>query len=467
MKTFFLSIIVLVIASQTLITSAFAQNEVTVENLHYLIPKWLANESPLEQHISGISASSTVCQGDLQLIIKNEDGFPACVKPETANILLEHGWAKNTISTIYGVLEQNYQNMEYGNGTIADSYDIYVKTDITNMSSILHFQVFFSNGTLYRSDDVPIRDVQQDGYKYHIDIKPNKNINQDEFKTIISYNNDSSVVYMPRANELHDVFGVSEIYPTKKDGAYWYMNTDNITNDMSFSTIPEPNSSCNNPMLCTLLYKNLDGNSWHAKRIDVPENEGIRLAVSAPPNTLWLNTEMTGYYKLENSTYYPQEFTHVIRSGSPHSSICLGYSYYLSITYDGNLAEIQKSLYHAGDTSSYSQTFVSSGITTPLSERWVGMKTIVYNINDTAVKLEIWIDDQNNNNWHMAFEQIDTGWSVPGNPAEHGCKNIQTGRPMSSNDVISWGGTEQQFRADDAEMDFKNLSIREIDPPTS
>ena len=34
---------------------------------------------------------------------------------------------------------------------------------------------------------------------------------------------------------------------------------------------------------------------------------------------------------------------------------------------------------------------------------------------------------------------------------------------MSSNDVISWGGTEQQFRADDAEMDFKNLSIREID----
>ncbi len=455
------------ITSLLSITNASAQDEVSDKNLHNLIPTWLADQSPSKQYISGISADSVVCQADLQLIIKNESSSPACVRPETVNILLERGWTKNITSAIYGVLEQNYSKTEYRNGTMIDSYDIMVQTNITNMSSILHFQVFFPNGTLYKSDDVPINNVQPYGYKYHVDMKLDENNSQEGFKTIISYNNDSATVYMPPPNELQDVFGVNEVYPTKKDGAQWYMNEYNITNDTLFSTIPDSNSSCDNPMLCTLLYKNPDGNSWHVKRMDVPENEGIRLAVHAPPGTLWLNTEMTGYYKLKNSTHYPQEFTHVIRSGSPHSSICQGYSYYLSITYDGNLAEIQKSLYHAGDISSYSETFVSSGITTPLNERWFGMKTIAYNLNDTAVKLEIWMDDQDNNDWHKTFEQIDTGWPVPGNPAEYGCKNIQTGHPMSNNDVITWGGTEQQFRADNAEIDFKNLSIREIDPPVS
>ncbi len=451
----------------SLITNASAQDEITDKNLHYFIPKWLADKSPSKQYISGISADSVVCQVDLQLIIKKEFNSPACVRPETANILLERGWTKNITSTIYGVLEQNYSKTGYGNGTMIDSYNIVVQTNITNMSSMLHFQVFFPNETLYKSDYVSINNVQPHGYKYHVDVKLDESDSQDGFKTIISYNNESSTIHMPPPNEIQDNFGVDEIYPTKKGGAQWYMNTDNITNDTLFSTIPNSNSSCDDPMLCTLLYKNQDWNSWHAKRIDVPENEGIRLVVNAPPGILWLDTEMTGYYKLKNSAHYPQEFTHVIRSGSPHSSICHGYSYYLSITYDGNMAEIQKSLYHAGDISSYSETFVSSGITTPLNERWFGMKTIAYNVNNTAVKLEIWIDDQDNNNWHKAFEQIDTGWSVPGNPAEYGCKNIQTGSPMSSNDVISWGGTEQQFRADNAEIDFKNLSIREIDPPIS
>jgi hypothetical protein len=36
---------------------------------------------------------------------------------------------------------------------------------------------------------------------------------------------------------------------------------------------------------------------------------------------------------------------------------------------------------------------------------------------------------------------------------------------MSSTDIILWGGTEQQFRADDAVIDFHRLSIREITPP--
>ncbi len=448
--------------------NAFAQNETSYQELRHIIPKWLTTKSPLDQYSAGVSADIIVCQGDLHLIIKAKDNSPACVKSETVSRLLDLGWAKNTTSTIAGFLEQNYHNATYSNGTVVDSHDIDIQINTTESSPVVYFQTFFSNGTLYKSDTVQISDMQPDiYYKYHMDTKSNSYTSQEGFKTNIIYNNDSAVIFIPPVNESDDIFGVKEIYPTKKDGAQWYMNANNILNDTLFYTSPDPNATCNNPAICMQLYKNPTDDSWHAKRIYVPENEGTRLVVNSPPNTLWLNTEMTGYYKLQNSTHYPQEFTHVTRSGTPHTTVCHGYSYYPSITFDGN-AEVQKSLYHAGDISSYSETFASTGVTTPLIDRWIGMKTMTYNIkNNTAVKFEIWTDEQDNNNWHKIFEQIDPGWPVPGNPAEQGCKNPTTGLAMNNNDIISWGGTEQQFRADNAEFDFKKLSIREIIPPIS
>ncbi len=49
--------------------------------------------SPLKQFKLGI-AKNVKCIDDLTLVIKAEDGSPACVKPDTANILIERGWAK-------------------------------------------------------------------------------------------------------------------------------------------------------------------------------------------------------------------------------------------------------------------------------------------------------------------------------------------------------------------------------------
>ncbi len=53
-------------------------------------------ESPLQQYKSGTIPNQVQCNNNLQLIIKAEDGSPACVKPDTANILIERGWAKNS-----------------------------------------------------------------------------------------------------------------------------------------------------------------------------------------------------------------------------------------------------------------------------------------------------------------------------------------------------------------------------------
>lgn len=51
---------------------------------------------PLVQFKSGIAANNVKCQQGLQLVIKAENGNPACVKPDTVTKLVEWGWAKIT-----------------------------------------------------------------------------------------------------------------------------------------------------------------------------------------------------------------------------------------------------------------------------------------------------------------------------------------------------------------------------------
>lgn len=53
--------------------------------------------SPLKQIKSGISSNDVQCKANFTLIIKSEDGFPACVKPDTATVLIARGWAQSTI----------------------------------------------------------------------------------------------------------------------------------------------------------------------------------------------------------------------------------------------------------------------------------------------------------------------------------------------------------------------------------
>ncbi|SRR5579885_630020 len=49
---------------------------------------------PLKQFQSGIVTKDVICKQGLQLIGKNENAAPVCVKPDTANVLIERGWAK-------------------------------------------------------------------------------------------------------------------------------------------------------------------------------------------------------------------------------------------------------------------------------------------------------------------------------------------------------------------------------------
>ena len=50
--------------------------------------------SPLAQFKSGVDIKDITCKQSFQLVIKIEDGSPACVKPNTSIVLIERGWAK-------------------------------------------------------------------------------------------------------------------------------------------------------------------------------------------------------------------------------------------------------------------------------------------------------------------------------------------------------------------------------------
>ena len=60
---------------------------------HYIPP-------PLQQLKTGIESKDVACKVGLDLMIKTNDGLPVCVRYPTADILLERGWAKETISTM-------------------------------------------------------------------------------------------------------------------------------------------------------------------------------------------------------------------------------------------------------------------------------------------------------------------------------------------------------------------------------
>ena len=55
--------------------------------------------SPLKQFKSEFAARDVKCKEGLQLIVKNENGKPACVKPQTAQKLIERGWGMSVSSS--------------------------------------------------------------------------------------------------------------------------------------------------------------------------------------------------------------------------------------------------------------------------------------------------------------------------------------------------------------------------------
>ena len=231
-----------------------------------------------------------------------------------------------------------------------------------------------------------------------------------------------------------DRFGVKQIYPTKPGGREWFLNATDPRHGFVISPA------------ATSLYSLPDG-SWQVGRITPGPNDGLRMYVISPDG--WQNVEMTGYVKLESFSF-DEEFAWAATSGKHTASdLCDGTAYFGALGFSGR-AWFQKKIFHG---EGYTDRRYSDQTVEPLQNRWVGIKMIAYNI-DQAVKLELWVDNKADNNWTKIAEMIDGGgWS---NRVE------SCGRELDH--VISELRPRVMFRVDNATFEFKNFSVREIEP---
>ena len=210
-----------------------------------------------------------------------------------------------------------------------------------------------------------------------------------------------------------DKFGIKKIYPTTAGGREWFVDMDNpFVDNLFYST----------------FHRNItrqDDGSW---RIG---GSAVRLNVITPSGAkLWKNIEITGYAKIVGT-----------------------------IDIDGNV-RWKKEIWHTGG---YTDARAADNVTDSILDRWIGWKVVMYNIyNDTAVKMESYLDDKNNNNWTKVTDVIDNGgWYA--RSADNIFYSANCGRPKDY--IITNGGSIVTFRADGIVWDFKNLSVREIQPP--
>jgi hypothetical protein len=261
-----------------------------------------------------------------------------------------------------------------------------------------------------------------------------------------------------------DIFGITKIYPTKIGAREWFLN------------MSEPKNSSNFFITENLNLSKLSDGSW---RINASH---VRMVVNTSEGQeKWKNVEITGYVRLSHlpntnvsdtdisnglSSSGEDEIDDLVfisRSGRHSSEVpCDGTAYVGGLHTDGSIGW-KKEIWHTGG---YTEERARHKLAESYLNEWVGLKAIVYDImrdNETSgVKLEMYIDGSNTNNWTKVSDILDRGgWYTKSNNTEF----FSAGCGRARDYVIIDGGPNVIFRADNTLLDFKNLSVREIQPP--
>jgi hypothetical protein len=256
-----------------------------------------------------------------------------------------------------------------------------------------------------------------------------------------------------KSHDRVDKFGIKEIYPTKKGGREWYMNMNNPVDDTLFSVGGSSQR---------ITKQTNDDDSW---RNSDPK---VRMRVTTPLDSAqWKNVEITGYVKVNStnitSTHHyqkdiPNHIAWLARSGRHNDDVpCDGTDLSGGIRDDGSVGW-KKEIWFTGG---YTKELAQAKPTDSIVGRWIGWKVVMYNIaNDTAVRMQSYLDDNNNNHWVKVTDIIDDGgWYADASDNEF--YSADCGKPKDY--IITDSGPVVMFRADNVILDFKNLSVREIE----
>jgi hypothetical protein len=257
-----------------------------------------------------------------------------------------------------------------------------------------------------------------------------------------------------------DNFGTRKIYPDKggSDGHIWHFNGSNFSGETAQRGSDESGDyyTINSSQVRASAHTKYGYKSNEIKidMEDVDENLGGNGHMQGSDPT-WRDVEMTGYFMGRNSgdtefVPYCRGGTH---SGHDQRGKCEGQAYKCAFDYSNGQTRFRKEQWHNSGYVSGSWRSAYGGSTT---NRWVGAKFIVYNVGtkpNINVKLEAWVDRDNNNNWVKVNDFTDTGsWG----------NDSPCGGPRSQK--LTWSGPKATFRWDVSGLRFKKLSVREIAP---
>lgn len=260
---------------------------------------------------------------------------------------------------------------------------------------------------------------------------------------------------------------VTMIYPTKKGGDEWFMGP-NLPNDTRFDTNDnlikneEGSWSVNSTGQTTLnIWTRGSGDFRHIDGMDTYNHSIIEARGYWYKPSDWKNVEMTGYFKLNE--YVEDEYSTYGRSiwhNRTHNG-CGGSDYKLKLHFDGSVS-FDKEEWHVRYSEQPKPAWISErkvidGLGN-LTGKWIGLKGVVYNIDQNGTsypKLEMWIDQNNNNTWKKIHEYVDKG----------GWGSTMSRCGGARDQLITWGSPVATFRWDDTiDVDFRDLSVREIQP---
>lgn len=258
-------------------------------------------------------------------------------------------------------------------------------------------------------------------------------------------------------NPQSDRFGIKKIYETKSGGREWYVNMEDPHADPWFI------------LGAVDLQRQPDG-SWRLGGTDIDDqfNDKYHIIIGAntPPwQEEWRDVEITGYAKIVSASDDEDEDEVGLQwyaRGANHTDEvpCDGTSLKGRLLVDGT-ANWKKEIWHDGGYTDERGT--EQATDQSIMDRWVGWKVIMYNIeNNTAVKMESYVDDNDDNNWEQVTDLIDdNGWFASSSDEEF--YGADCGLPKDY--VVTNSGPVASFRSDGILWDFRNLSIREIQPP--
>jgi hypothetical protein len=257
--------------------------------------------------------------------------------------------------------------------------------------------------------------------------------------------------------------GVKMIYPTLGGGETWFFNPTNPSdgqfdrNGAEISKNSDGSWKLKPGTTRMLAFTKSSGLPSDTVRSSLPTYDYSRLAQTGyfyKPSD-WKNIEITIYVKVLSTSGGGDEISLVSRSVRHSTNVqegCGGSSYHNNIDFTNGKFKFKKEMWHVDyDIKPYTGITIGSTM-----NKWIGFKGVVYNLPDGSVKLESYVDKDNNNNWQKATELVDKGnW---GDGMTH-CK-AKTGGA-----AITWGSPMVIFKSNGVTYDFKKFSVREIVPP--